>query len=132
MAYNHPDHQHPKTATDNDLVWQYIRHNWQAVTHGLLAGVWPGWDGAPVVGSGTAQQPDEFIYTNNETSGGTTQKVKVEYTYGTSGAEEGAVTQMIISFTGDNETTWDVISTADFTYSEVGAVPSVTWTKGPV
>ncbi len=128
--YLHPDYTNPALDSPPQAVWDEIQQNVASVVHGLGFGVLPGWNGGPSIGAGTAQQPDSFKFENNETTGSTKEKMRILFTYGVGGSSDGVVTEMIFEHTSDNEGTWNVITTITLSYSESGAVPSVSQVKG--
>lgn len=126
MSYQHYDPAIPNVNETAELIWDSVRANMDALLHQIMTnGIVENWNAGPVVGGGTPQQPDSYVHTY---LADTQKRIKLDYTWGVTGPEKDSVTQMIISYTSDGGSIYDVIRTASFSYSELGAPPVVSWT----
>ena len=79
------------------------------------------WDYTPVIGGGTAEQPDEALMSEG------TRRIKIELTWGVGGGADGNVTQAIYSYSSDSGSNYDPIGTQTITYDAQGNVTGATW-----
>ena len=70
---------------------------------------------------GTAEQPAEGLYSN------AAERVRLQFTWGTSGGADGNVTDTIYSYSSNSGGDYDIIGTETIVYDANGNVLSTSW-----
>lgn len=123
MTYSYYDPTLPKIQSDASQVWSESRINTNALVDAVNMASMENWNAVPT--GANPSQPDQYLITNVTDP---KQKLKMTFTWGTSGVSEGAPTQIVFEKTTDG-VNYDVINTATFAYTVLGAAPSVTWSR---
>ena len=104
-------------ATDTGLdVIDDIRENLMAMRDAVVIGMMAGWSYAPTVGTGSASQPQYYIYSKG------TERLRATVTWGTSGGANGNPTQVVWEYSSNSGSTYDSIDTRSITYDADGNV----------
>lgn len=120
MAYTAFDGSKPDPTTQGITAYsQAIRDNEQALRDAVVAGAMAGWDMAQ--SGGTAEQPASIFFTKSA------EIVKLELTWGSSGGENGNVTQIVLKYSSNGGGAYDTIGTATFTYDSNAYCTAITW-----
>ena len=121
MAYTQYDIDKPDGTETGPQVVTSMRENMQALTDAIVSGMFYGWDFSQAAGTGTEEQPQYVYYKNG------TDWLRGEYTWGTSGGGDGAVTQAVWSRSYDSGSNYDTIGTVTYTFSSAGKVTATTY-----
>ena len=127
MAYTPFDPTKPDASSQAGTAFgNSTKYNLLAARDGaVMAGTMPGW--GMVSSGGTADQPALLTYTSP--SG--TEKIKAALTWGTTGGENGKVTQQVWSYSSDSGGTWALMVTANgkktISYTSAGNVSGWSW-----
>jgi hypothetical protein len=109
-------------ATDGGLLTiDYMRENLMAMRDAVVMGMMTGWSYAPTVGTGSASQPQYYVWSKG------TERLRATPTWGTSGGADGNPTQIVWEYSSDSGSTWDAIETVSITYDAGGNVTA----RGP-
>lgn len=124
MPYDHYDYTLPDPSIqDGDEVFNSIRINLNAMRDSIVIQGFVGWNYTP--SGGTADQPAVFLYSKEHASG-EWEYIKGEVTWGTSGGEDGNVTQVVYSYSTD-DITYVAMGTKTITYDADGYVTGSSW-----
>lgn len=125
MVYTKFTPDTPVIADTGAEVIDDTRYNLMALRDAIVAGVLVDWDMSQVVGGGSAEEPDEIWYSSNST----TEAIRLDITWGTSGGEDGNPTVVVYYYTADDTPTitWETIGTLTYTYNSNGTVTATTW-----
>jgi hypothetical protein len=104
----------------------------QAVENALynvVMGAVPGWNYAPVIGGGTIEEPDQYLFTKGAL------RIRLSVVWGTTGGGDGNPTQITYEFSDDNGSIYTPIGTSSaplgiqtITYDVNSNVTAVAWT----
>lgn len=120
MAYTAFDGSKPDPTTQGITAYsQSVRDNEQALRDAVIAGALAGFN--MTQSGGTAEQPANILFTKS------TEIVKLALTWGSSGGEDGNVTQIVASYSSDSGAGYDTIGTATFTYDSNAYCTAITW-----
>ena len=107
-------------ATDTGLEFaDTTRENLMAMRDMVIMNMAPGWTYDPVVGTGTASQPQYYLHSKG------TERLRATVTWGTSGGAEGNPTQVVWEYSADSGSTYDTVETRAITYDPDGNVTEV-------
>jgi hypothetical protein len=96
----------------------------------VMGGNVPGWASAPVIGTGTAEQPQYCVFTNG------VQRVRATNTWGTAAGAAGNLTQQVWEVSQDSGSTpnatgtWAAVATQVYTYDANGNLTATTGAGG--
>lgn len=128
MAYVPFVDQKPVFSDNGDDVVDDIRENLMALRDAVVLGVLVGWDMTVTAGTGTNAQP-QYLYMHR--NGASTERLRITYTWGTTGGEAGNPTVLALHYTADDDplgsATWDLMGTFTITYNSDGTVASGAW-----
>jgi hypothetical protein len=128
MAYVPFVDSKPVASDNGNDVIDDVRENLLAMRDAVVAGAFVGWDMTVTAGTGTTEQP-QYIYLHR--NGASTERIRVEYTWGTTGGADGNPTVMVFSYTADDDplgsAVWSTMGTLTMTYNSDGTVASGAW-----
>lgn len=128
MAYVPFVDQKPVFSDNGDDVVDDIRENLMALRDAVVLGVLVGWDMTVTAGTGTNEQP-QYLYMHK--NGVSTERLRITYTWGTTGGATGNPTVLALHYTADDDplgsATWDSMGTFTITYNSDGTVASGAW-----
>jgi hypothetical protein len=114
----------PVIADDGDVVINNTRENLMALRDAIAAGALVDWDMSLTIGAGTAEEPDEILYSNNSN----TEAIKLDITWGTTGGEDGQPTVIVYHYSTDDFSVSDeTIGTLTNTYNSNGTLTAAVW-----
>lgn len=118
----------PVFTDDGDDVVDDIRENLMALRDAVVAGAFVGWDMTVTAGTGSNEKP-QYIYLHR--NGASTERIRVEYTWGTTGGATDNPQVMVFSYTADDDplgsSVWSTMGTLTMTYNSDGTVASGAW-----
>jgi hypothetical protein len=118
----------PVFSDDGDDVVDDVRENMMALRDAVVAGVMVGWDGTVTAGTGTTEKP-QYLYLHK--NGASTERIRVEYTYGTTGGATDNPLTAVLHYTADDDplgsAVWDSMGTCTLSYNSDGTVASWAW-----
>lgn len=119
MAYDLFDPTLPDPSSENITSFgQSVRDNQAALRDAVIAGAFAGWDMTP--SGGTAEQPATLTYDKGS------ECIKIALTWGSSGGEDGNVTQAVYSYSS-NCSAYDTMGTLTISYDANGNVTGTAW-----
>lgn len=119
MAYDPFDPAEPDSSTESIATYSTeLRANLAALRDAVVAGVFVGWDLTP--SGGTAEQPATLTYDKGS------ECIKIALTWGSSGGEDGNVTQAVYSYSS-NCSSYDTMGTLTISYDVNGNVTGTAW-----
>ena len=123
MAYTHYDNANPLATQTGPNVVDSMRENLLALRDSIVMGALYGWDLTVVQGTGTAEQPQYLKY-----SRGSSEYLRAELTWGTSGGEDGNVTVAAYAYSTDNfSSSNEAIGTLTISYDSDANVTATAW-----
>lgn len=118
----------PVNSDAGDDVVDDIRENMMALRDAVVLGAFVGWDMTVTAGTGTTSQP-QYLYMHR--NGASTERLRVTYTWGTTGGEAGNPTVLALHYTADDDplgsSVWSAMGTFTITYNSDGTVASGAW-----
>jgi|CXWK01.1.fsa_nt_gi hypothetical protein len=128
MAYTHYVDTTPLLSQDGDDAVDSMRNNMLALRDAVIAGAMVKWDATVTIGTGSNEKP-QYLYLHK--NGASTERIRCEYTYGTTGGETDNVKTITLSYTADDDplgsAVWDSIGVCTLTYNSDGTVASWAW-----
>lgn len=111
----------PNGATQAGTAFgQSIRDNEIALAIGIAVGELETYAYSQSVGAGDALRPDIEYWTSG------TNKIRVTNTWGTSGGQDGNLTQRVIEWSTDSGSSWAAVKTITYTYDASGNLTATT------
>ena len=128
MAYTHYVDTTPTLSQDGDDAVDSMRNNMLALRDAVIMGVMVGWDMTVTPGTGSNEKP-QYLYMHK--NGASTARLRITYTWGTTGGEDGNPTVLALHYTADDDplgsAVWDSMGTFTITYNSDGTVASGAW-----
>jgi hypothetical protein len=120
MAYTAFDPTEPDPSTQNITEFgQSVQDNQAALRDAVVGGTMAGWAMTP--SGGTAEQPAVITYAKS------TERVKIDLTWGSSGGADGNVTQAVFSYSSNSGTDYDTMGTETISYDTAGNPTGTSW-----
>ena len=128
MAYVPFVDGYPLLSQDGDDAVDSMRNNLMALRDAVVLGAFVGWDMTVTAGTGSNEQP-QYLYMHR--NGASTERLRITYTWGTTGGEAGNPTVLALHYTADDDplgsAVWDSMGTFTITYNSDGTVASGAW-----
>lgn len=128
MTYTQYDDAKPVGTDNGNVAITDIRNNLMAMRDAVVAGVMVGWDGTVTAGTGSTEKP-QYLYLHK--NGASTERIRVEYTYGTTGGATDNPVTAVLHYTADDDplgsAVWDSMGTCTLSYNSDGTVASWAW-----
>jgi len=122
MAYVSFDSTVPNAATqDGTDVCDAIRDNQEALRDAVVLGAMEDWDLTVTAGTGSASEPQYLTYDKGA------ERLRATLTWGTTGGEDGNVTQSVYAYSSNSGSSYDTIGTLAVSYDSNGNVTATTW-----
>ena len=119
MAYTSFDATKPDPSTENGTSFgTSIRNNQEALRDAIVIGAMEDWN---LSTSGTAPEWDFYLFSK------AAERLKITLTWGTTGGEDGNVTQAVYAYSSNSGGSYDTIGTLAITYDANAYVTATTW-----